>query len=158
MKKQLGLKQFLVRYDRYYESGQYFYHHRLQERLADLGLRVISIERFEAHPVWEIKVRGNLDAQTKLLVGKSYAGKRPACWGSGKLVEARLKEELRSILKQLGPGVKAEEINVVRSGSRFQCVFVWPLGTAGIWRPRPPHAHPLQVSVIVQRWLKGQRN
>jgi hypothetical protein len=119
---------------------------------------VISIERYEPHAVWQIRLRGNLDAQTKLLLGKSYSGKRPACWASGKLVEARLKEELRSILKQLGPGAKAEEVNIVRSGSRFQCVFVWPLGTPGYWRPRPRPAHPLQVSVVVQRWLNRQRN
>jgi hypothetical protein len=95
-----------------------------------------------------------LDAQAKLILGKSYKGHRPGCWASSKLVEARVKEELlRSILKQLSPqGVKAEEINVV------QLVFVWPLGKPGVWRPREKQAHPLQVSLVVRRWLRRQRN
>ena len=156
--KKFGLKPFLAKYGRYVEPGQFFYHRRLQERLAALSLRVISIQRFDEHPVWQIRARAPLDAQAKLLLGKSYKGHRPDCWASGKLIEARVKEELRSILKQLGPGVKAEEINVVRHGGYFQCVFVWPLGKPGILRPRPAKPHPLQVSVVVHRWLKRQRN
>jgi hypothetical protein len=156
--KKFGLKPFLMKYCRYVESGQFFYHHRLQERLAALGLRTISIERFDVHPVWQIRARASLEAQAKLLLGKSFKGNRPATWASGKLIEARVKEELRAILRQLGPGVKAEEINVVRHGGYFQMVFVWPLGKPGMWRPRPKQPHPLQVSVVVHRWLRRQRN
>jgi hypothetical protein len=157
--KKFGLKPFLLKYVAYIEPGQFFYHHRLEDRLAGLGLRVISIQRHEAHPVWEVRAKASIEAQAKLLLGKSYKGHRPACWASGKLIEARVKEELRSILKQLSPqGVKADEINVVRHGGYFQLVFVWPLGKPGIWRPRPKQPHPLQVSLVVRRWLKRQRN
>jgi hypothetical protein len=157
--KKFGLKPFLIKYCRFVEPGQFFHHLRLQERLAALDLRTISIERFEHHPVWQIKLRAPFDAQAKLILGKSYKGHRPACWASGKLIESRLKEELRSILKQLSPqGVKAEEINVVRHGGYFQLVFVWPLGIPGMWRPRPKQPHQLQVSLVVRRWLTRQQN
>jgi hypothetical protein len=156
--KKVGLKQFLAKYGRYREPGQFFYHHRLQERLASLGLRVISIERLSEHPVWNIRFKGNLDAQTKLLLGKSYSGKRPASWGSGEVIEQRLKAELRSILKQLGRALKADELNVVRHGAYFQAVFVWPMGQPGTWLPQPARPHPLQVSGVMRRWIKTQRN
>jgi hypothetical protein len=102
---------------------QYFYHHRLHERLAALGFRVISIERLDTHPVWHVRVKGSLDAQAKLLLGKLYSSKRPSAWDSGKLMEEQLKAELRSILKELGQAVKADELNVVRYGGYFQLVF-----------------------------------
>jgi hypothetical protein len=156
--KKTNLKQLLAKYGRFVESGQFFYHHRLHERLASLGLRVISIERLEEHPVWNIRCRGNLEVQTNLLLGKSYKGKRPASWGSGEIIEQRLKAEMQSILKSLGKAVKADELNVVRYGGYFQVVFVWPLGKPGKWFPQPKRPHPLQVSGIMQRWIKGQRN
>ena len=157
--KKFGLKPFLLKYGEYIEPGQLFYHRRLEERLAGLGLRVTSVQRFAEHPVWQIRLRAPLEAQAQLLLGKPYKGHRPACWASGKLIEARLKEELRLILKQLSPpDVKAEEINVVRHGGSFQCVFVWPVGKPGLWRPRARQPHPLQVSTVIRRWLKRQRN
>ncbi len=156
--KKKNLKQFLAKYGRFVEPGQFFYHHRLHERLTGLGFRVISIERLDTHPVWNIRIRGNLEAQTNLLLGKSYKGKRPAAWGSGEVIEQRLKAEMQSILKQLGRAVKADELNVVRYGGYFQIVFVWPLGQPGKWFPRPARPHPLRVSGVMQRWLKGQRN
>ncbi len=79
--KKFGLKPFLIKYGGYVEPGQFFYHRRLQERLAALGLRAISIRRY---PVWEIRARAPLDAQARLLLGKSYKGHRPACWASDK--------------------------------------------------------------------------
>jgi hypothetical protein len=56
------------------------------------------------------------------------------------------------------PGVKAEEINVVRHGGSFQCVFVWPIGKPGLWRSRARQPHPLRMSTVIGRWLKRQRN
>src|SRR5690348_9338567 len=99
--KKYGLKPFLMEHGRFVERSQDFYHRRLYERLSALGLRVITIQRFAAHPVWQIRARASLGAQAKLLLGKSYKGHRTAGWGSGQLLERRLKEELRSILKQL---------------------------------------------------------
>ena len=158
MKKKKNLKQFLAKYGRFVESAQFFYHHRLHERLTALGFRLISIERLDTHPVWNIRIRGNLEAQTALLLGKSYKGKRPSSWGSGEVIEQRLKAEMQSILKSLGKAVKADELNVVRYGGYFQIVFVWPLGQPGTWFPPVKRPHPLQVSGIVQGWIKQQRN
>ncbi len=157
-KKKFGLKQFLAKYGRHVEPGRLFYHLRLQERLTALGFRVISIEHLDTHPVWNIRIRGNLEAQTNLLLGKSYKGKRPASWGSGEVIEQRLKGEMQSILKSLGKAVKADELNVVRYGGYFQIVFVWPLGQPGKWFPPPKRPHPLQLSTVMQGWIKEQRN
>jgi hypothetical protein len=157
-RKKLGLKQCLAKYGRFVESGQFFYHHRLRERLTALGLRAISIQRLDSHPVWEIRVKGSLDAQTKLLLGKSYSGKRPASWGSTEVIEQRLKGEMQLILESLGQAVKADELSVIRYGGYFQLVFVWPLGQPGKWFAQPKRPHPLQVSGAVQRWIKQQRN
>jgi hypothetical protein len=76
--KKSNRKPLLRRYCRYVEPGEFFYHRRLHERLTGLGLRVISIQRFEEHPVWQIRARAPLDAQAKRLLGKSYKGHRPA--------------------------------------------------------------------------------
>ena len=157
-RKKQGLKQFLARYGRHVEPGKLFYHLRLQERLAALGFRVISIERLSEHPVWNVRFKGDLHAQTTLLLGRGYKGKRPASWGSGEVIEQRLKAELASILKSLGRAVKADEMTVVREGAYFGAAFVWPLGEPGIWCPPPNRPHPLQVSGVVQRWIKQQRN
>jgi hypothetical protein len=156
--KKTNLKQFLAKYGRFVEAGRFFYQYRLHERLTALGFRVISIERLDTHPVWNIRLRGNLEAQANLLLGKCYKGKRPASWGSREVIEQRLKGEMQSILKSLGQAVKADEINVVRYGGYFQVVFVWPLGQPGKWFPPPKRTHPIQVSGVVQRWIKTQRN
>jgi hypothetical protein len=156
--KKSNLKQFLAKYGYFIEPKQFFYHHRLHDRLTALGFRIISIERLGTHPVWNIRFRGNLEAQTNLLLGKSYKRKRPASWGSGEVIEQRLKAEMHAILKSLGQAVKADELNVVRYGGYFQCVFVWPRGQPGKWYPQPKQIHPLQVSGVVRRWMKSQRN
>jgi hypothetical protein len=156
--KKTDLKRFLAKYGRFVESGQFFYHHRLDERLASLGFRVISIERLDTHPVWNIRFKGNLDAQTSLLLGKSYKGKRPTSWGSGEIMEQRLKGEMQSILKSLGRAVKSDEINILRYGNYFQCVFLWPMGQPGKWYAQPKRSHALQVAGVVRRWIKQQRN
>ena len=156
--KKTNLKQFLAKFGRFREPGQFFYHHRLTERLASLGFRVISIERLEEHPVWNIRFKGSLEAQTNLLLGESYKGKRPASSGSGQVIEQRLKAEMHAILKSLGRAVKADELTVLREGAYFGAAFVWPMGQPGKWFPQPKRPHPLQVSGVVQRWIKQQRN
>jgi hypothetical protein len=156
--KKTNLKQFLAKYGKFREPEQFFYHYRLNERLSALGFWVISIERLDTHPVWNVRFRGSLEAQSHLLLGKSYKGKRPASWGSGEVIEQCLKAEMLSILKSLGKAVKADELTVVREGAYFGATFVWQLGQPGKWYPQPKRPHPLQVSGVVQRWIKQQRN
>ena len=79
-------------------------------------------------------------------------------WGSGEVIEQRLKAEMHAILKSLGQAVKADELSVVRYGGYFQCVFVWPMGQTGKWYPQPKQIHPLQDSGFLRRWMKSQRN
>src|SRR5438093_10557404 len=62
------------------------------------------------------------------------------------------------ILKQLGRPIRRDEIVVVRSGVYVQVAFVWRLGTPGVLRRAPKQNHPFQVSLILRRWLREQRN
>ena len=149
--KKTNLNKFLAKYGYFIEPKQFFYHHRLRDRLTALGFRIISIERLDTHPVWNIRFKGNLEAQTNLLLAKSYKG-------SSEVIEQRLKAEMHAILKSLGQAVKADELNVVRYGGYFQCVFVWPKGQPGKWYPQPKQIHPLQDSGVMRRWMKSQRN
>ena len=149
--KKTNLNQFLAKCGYFVEPKQFFYHHRLRDRLTALGFRIISIERLGTHPVWNIRFKGNLEAQTHLLLAKSNKG-------SSEVIEQRLKAEMHAILKSLGQAVKADELNVVRYGGYFQCVFVWPMGQPGKWYPQPKQIYPLQDSGVVRRWMKSQRN
>jgi hypothetical protein len=62
----------------YYHSAESFDHDLCRDRLREIGFRVIFVERLPHHPVWEICLRGNLTAQTYLLVTKPMS-KANAC-------------------------------------------------------------------------------
>jgi hypothetical protein len=51
----------------YYRCADLFYRELWQQRLANIGLRVISIERLPYHPVWDIRLRGQFK-RTNLLI------------------------------------------------------------------------------------------
>jgi hypothetical protein len=36
--------------------------------------------------------------------------------------------------------------------------FVWPLGTPGVLGRSPREFHPFQVSLVLRRWVREQRN
>lgn len=40
----------------------------------------------------------------------------------------------------------------------IQVTFVWPMGGPGVLAAAPKHGHPFRVSLVVQRWLRWQRN
>ena len=66
----MKIKTFLTRYGRYRTTGALFYHRQLRQRLAEIGFRVITIERLATHPVWRIRLKANLTAQANLLRGQ----------------------------------------------------------------------------------------
>jgi hypothetical protein len=67
---------------------------------------------------------GNVEGGIPFLGGaintaRAAPATRSASWGSGEVIEQRLKAELASILKRLGRAVKADELTVVREGAYF---------------------------------------
>ncbi len=122
-----------------------------------LGFKVLSIERLSRASRWELKLRATLEAQAQI-VGQTYRARNLTYGKATKLLEGWLKSQLRSILKDLGSGIKADALVVVRHGAYFQVGFVWPLGTPGRWRPPSSSDNPLRTSGMIRDWLKEQRN
>ena len=155
--KRLALKKFLLEFGRYFEPADLFYHRRIEERLTRLGFQVLSIDRLSKASAWQLRLKATLDAQAQL-VGRTYRARNLSYAKATKLLEGWLKTDLRSILRDLGSGVKCDRLAVVRHGAYFQARFVWPLGTPGLWRPPTTPGHPFQTSGMIQEWLKQQRN
>lgn len=154
--RRLPLKQFLVEFGRYFEPAELFHHLRIAESLSRMGFQVLSIERFSSASRWRLRLKATLEGQAQS-VGRTYRARNLSYGKATKLLEGWLKTELRSVLRELGSGVKVGPIALGRHGAYFQVGFVWPLGTPGKWRPRPAH-HPFQASGMIQDWLKDQRN
>src|SRR5436190_1917567 len=152
-----SIKKFFARYGYYRAHGGTFFHRQLRQRLIDIGFKVLSVERLETHPVWKIRLKGNLGAQANLLMsqpaGHSYLA------NPSHLLERQLAARIQRILKLLGKSVRCDEIVVVRSGTYFQVAFVWPMGRPGVLgRSVGQGTHPYQVSMVLRRWLRHQRN
>ena len=154
--KKLSFKKFLVEFGRYFEPAAVFYHARIAQGLSRLGFQVLWIERLSHDSRWELRLRATVDAQAQL-VGRTYRTRTLRYGKAKKLLESWLKTELRSILRQVGGGVKIGPIVVARHGANLQVSFVWSLGTPGKWRPTTCR-HPFRSSGMVQAWLKDQRN
>ena len=152
----LSLRTFLLEFGRYFEPAELFYHIRIAEALSRVGFRVLLIERLSNASRWEVRLRATLQAQAQL-VGRTFRARSLSYRKAAQLLEHCLKTELRSILGQLGSGIKFGSIVVVRHGTSFRIGFVWPLGTPGKWRPQTGD-HPFRVSGMIQNWLKEQRN
>jgi hypothetical protein len=152
----MQIKKFLARYGRYRTTADLFYHRQLRQRLAEIGFRVITIERLATHPVWEVRLKGNLDVQANLLLGQPLSerfGSPSRYW-----LEQQLKRRIQGILNTLGDPVRSDEITVARTGTYFQAAFVWPKGTPGVLGRSAKKVHPYQVAVELRRWLRRQRN
>ncbi|MHB8519954.1 MAG: hypothetical protein ACYDH9_04275 [Limisphaerales bacterium] len=150
------MRKFLARFGVYRVPRGLFYHRQMWQRLTVIGFRVLSIERLATHPVWRIRLKGTLAAQADLLLSQPPSIR--VCARSQHWLEQQLKEWMQKILKHLGQAVPSGEIVVVRSGTYIQVTFVWPMGGPGVLAASPKHGHPLQVSLVVRRWLRWQRN
>ena len=139
-----SLIKFLIKYGRYYQPARYFYHRQLGQRLREMGFRVRSIDRLETHSVWRVRLK-QTDSCLDFL--------RPY-----RLLEPKLKVQIRCALKDLGHGIPAAEIVVAGYGVYFQIAFVWPLGSAGTWQPPSDHPNPFDVSLMFRGWLREKRN
>ena len=155
--KKFALRQFLVEYGRYYEPAALFYHRRIEEALIQFGFKVLSIDRLSRASRWQLRLKATLEAQAQV-VGQTYRARNLTYGKATKLLESRLKSQLRSALNQLGDGISPKAMTVVRHGAYFQVCFLWPLGTPGKWRPPASSDHPFRASGMIRAWLKQQRN
>src|SRR5260370_42662337 len=62
------LNKILRRCGAYYHSADLFYQELWKQRLINIGFRVMLVEKFPYHHVWEIRVCGSLTAQSYLLL------------------------------------------------------------------------------------------
>ncbi len=147
------LERILRRCGAYYHSSDLFYHELWRDRLREIGFYVISVERMPHHPVWEIRLRGSLTAQTYLLVTKRVP-QAHAC--ADDLLVPQLKSEIRQIAKDLGKTIKSDCVGVTRNGAYFRVSFLWPLGRPGLLLNREKRAEPF--SFLIRPWLRRSRN
>ena len=137
----------------YYHSAAFFYHEMWRERLRQLGFHVAFIERLPEHPVWRIRLRGSLTAQTYLLLTKPMTKLRAAAKDP---LLAQLQSEIREIASDLGRPMKNDDIEVGRQGAYFLVTFIWSPGKPGLWLPKPKMTSPF--SLLVRPWLRRARN
>jgi hypothetical protein len=147
------LEGILRRCGAYYHPAELFYQELWRDRLGEIGFYVISVERMPHHPVWEIRLRGSLAAQTYLLVTKPIP-KPHAC--ADDLLVPQLKAEIRQIAQGLGKPTKRDCVGVTRSGAYFRVSFLWPLGRPGVLVRQEKRAEPF--SFLVRPWLRKNRN
>jgi len=115
-----------------------FYQRRIARHLAKLGFRVICVERQPLHPVWELRLQGTLDALATLMMSCPCA--RPSV---KEPFERQLKVQVCEVLGKLGKPLKVADMTVIRSGSYYRVLFVWPRGRTGKYNPKVYPAPPL---------------
>ena len=147
------LIKILRRCGAYYHSADLFYQELWMQRLANLGLRVISLERLPYHPVWDVRLRGSLSAQIYLLVSKPSPpklaeSKDPLC--------KQLESEIHQMAKEMGLPIKKDCLTVIRTGPYFRASFVWPKGKPGLWLKQDKK--PEAFSFLIRPWLRKNRN
>ena len=65
-----SIRKFFARYGRYHAPRGTFYHRQLRDRLAEIGFKVLSVERVDSHPLWRIRLKGSLKVQAHLLISQ----------------------------------------------------------------------------------------
>ncbi len=147
------LERIMCRCGAYYHSADMFYQELWRDRLSEIGFYVISVERMPHHPVWEIRLRGSLAAQTYLLVTRPVPKAHAL---ADDLLVPQLKDEIRQIAQRLGKPIKPDCVGVSRTGAFFRVSFLWPLGRPGVLVRQEKRAEPF--SFLVRPWLRRCRN
>ncbi len=147
------LNKILRHYGAYYRPPDLFYQQLWKQRLMDIGLRVLAVERLPYHPVWYLRLRGTLAAQAYLLISKPVSARvaradDPLC--------KQLASEIHQIAKDLGSPIRRDCLGVLRIGTYFRVSFIWPLGNPGclLNQAKKPEA----FSFFIRRWLRRLRN
>lgn len=137
----------------YVHSVELFYQELWRDRLAQIGFRVISVERIERHPVWDIHLCGNLTVQAYFLVSKPMP-KRNAKAKDPFL--AQVKSEVQEIARDLGQPIKSENLAITRNGRYVRVIFLWAMGKPGLLLKRPRRAEAFPF--LIKPWLRKNRN
>ena len=125
-----------------------FFHRAMYDFLMNLGLRVLSVERLDTHPIWVIRLR--ISAEAALRPPLEWPAQNPRNPGP-KTPHEPLDHQIRHLLSRFlggfGPPVPAGEISVIRkSGPYLRIVFLWPRGQPGFWTPARPTEEPLRTA------------
>lgn len=154
VRKDALLRKILRQCGAYFHPADLFYQELWKQRLVSLGFRVLLVQKFELHNVWQIRVCGSLAAQTYLLVSKPVPKKD--IWATD-LMRKQLQAEIHQIANDLGLPIRRDCITVVREGKAyFKAAFIWPKGRPGMLlkRERKPEA----FSFCIQPWLRRNRS
>lgn len=148
------LKRILRSCGTYYHSADLFYQELWSARLASIGFRVLSVEKLPYHPVWEVRLCGNLTAQAYLLLSRAVSAKAAA---SENPFSKQLESEIKLIAKELGLPLKRDCLSVTRNGKNyFRVSFVWPKGKAGRYVKQEKKQDAF--SLLILAWLRKTRN
>jgi hypothetical protein len=152
-KKESRQRKKLPRRDYYYQSGQLFYHRLWRQRLLQLGFRVISVEKLDAHHLWDLRLDGSLSAQSQLLLSRPVSRKPET---AAHLLEKQLQAQIQQIGAEFGAPIPNDCIVVVRHGTYFRVAFGWPKGRPGILLQTQKKTNASSTSI--RRWLRRTRN
>jgi len=145
------LATWLQRHGRYYLPKREYCHHLLVDFFVAMGFRVLSVERFDWHPIWRVRAKLTDEAQMFLLL--NVPDSHPL---APHLLNRHLRVAIGRFLRKQGERVLAKDVVVVRAGVRVQAAFEWRRGYPGIWKPRVGSVDPWRVSLVLRRWLQAQ--
>jgi hypothetical protein len=151
--KETFLGKILNRCGAYYHRANLFYQELWNQRLCQIGFRVVSVQKLPCHHLWDIRLYGTLTAQSYLLLVKPVA--KPHAWAKDLLLK-QLQAQIRQMAKDLGAPIRADCIHVGRKGAYFRVTFLWPLGRPGRWVK--PEQKAEAFSFIIRPWLRRNRN
>jgi hypothetical protein len=147
------VEKVMLKAGAYFHPADFFYHELWRDHLREIGFRVISVERLRHHPLWRIRLRATLAAQTFLLITRPMP-KKNACATDPQV--AQLKSEIQRLAKEMGKAIKSDCIGVCREGAYFRVAFLWPMGREGLLLKKEKSAAPF--SFLIQPWLRRTRN
>ena len=123
------------------------------QRLRQIGLRVISVQKLPYHGLWDIRVYSTLTAQSYLLL--SIADPK-AFLCVEEVVLKQLCTEIQRIAKDFGAKIQRDCIHVGRKGAYLRITFIWRLGKPGRWVKQEKKAEVF--SFLIRPWLHRNRN
>jgi len=147
------LVNILRRCGAYYQSGDLFYQRLWYQRLSQIGLRMILVEKLPYHQLWDIRCYGTLSVQSYLLL--TIPVSKPHFCAKDIMLK-QLHAEIQRIAKDLGAPIRRDCIHVGRKGAYFRLTFIWPLGKPGRWVK--PEKKAEAFSFLIRPWLRRNRN
>jgi hypothetical protein len=147
------LQTILRRCGAYYSSGDLFYQRLWHQHLAQIGFRVISVQKLPYHELWDIRLYGSLTAQSYLLLSMPVS--KPHFCAKDILLK-QFQMVIQRIAKDLGAVIRRDCILVNRKGAYFRITFIWPLGKPGRWVK--PERKAEAFSFLIRPWLRRNRN